>query len=456
MIDRTISAEDLGRLQRERDEADRRYNDALTALDRTIRALPEIPHPPPTVDPAEIDALQRLADGAPDPPGAGGGWRGWASRFVWSILEPPLARQTQVNQALVSHLTRVLTGHQQTIDAIASSLTLLGDELEAWRTFQSRLVVWAQQVTPYVDTKDREVTGLIRRINENPVRLLERTIGLLQQRQLAMKRQLEQWLAAHAATGGDSTVPAGATGDGGWQATVPSALDAYKYVGFEQAFRGSETEIARRLDGYCSRFDGVSQVLDVGCGRGEFLGLLRHRGVSARGLDANPEMVAVCRERNLDVVEGDAVGYLDSIPDGSLGGLIATQVVEHFRSDYLIRFLELAYHKLGPGSTIILETLNVDSWSAFFGPYLRDITHERPLPPETLRFLLEASGFQRLELQFSSPADEDAKLRPVELPESSPEEMATLVRTFNTNVDKINTLLFTFLDYAAIGQKLSS
>ena len=454
MIDRTISADDLGRLRRERDEADRRYNDALTALDRTILALPEIP-PPPAVDPAEIDTLQRLSAGAPDPPGAGGGWRGWARRFVWSILEPPLARQEQVNQALINHLTRVLTEHQQTVNAIAGSRAVLGDELASWRTFQSRLVVWAQQVTPYVDTKDREVTGLIRRINENPVRLLERTIGLLQQRQLAMKRQLEQWLASPSATGGNNAVVAGATGDGGRLDAGPSVLDAYKYVGFEQAFRGSETEIARRLEGYCGRFDGASEVLDVGCGRGEFLSLLRDRGVSARGLDANPEMVVVCRERKLDVVEGDAVGYLNSIPDGSLGGLIATQVVEHFRSDYLIRFLELAYHKLEPGSTIILETLNVDSWSAFFGPYLRDITHERPLPPETLRFLLEASGFQRIELQFSSPADEESKLSLVELPESLPEEMTTLVRTFNTNVDKINTLLFTFLDYAAIGQKLS-
>ena len=182
--------------------------------------------------------------------------------------------------------------------------------------------------------------------------------------------------------------------------------------------------------------------------------MLRDRGVSGRGLDANHEMVEVCQARGLEVAEGDALGYLDSIPDGSLGGLIATQVVEHFRSDYLMRFLELAYHKLRPDSTIILETLNVDSWSAFFGPYLRDITHERPLPPETLRFLLEASGFQRIELQFSSPADEDAKLRTVELPQPSPERIATLVKTFNANVDKINTLLFTFLDYAAIGQKL--
>ena len=351
-------------------------------------------------------------------------------------------------------MTGILAAHQDTTRAIASTLTLLRDELEALRTFQSRLVVWAQQVTPYVDTKDREVTGHIRRINENPVRVLERTIGLMQQRQLAMKRRLEQLLTTPPTGAAHSTAASGAAGDTGSLTAGPGSLDAYKYVGFEQAFRGTEADIERRLEGYCSRFDGASEVLDVGCGRGEFLRMLRDRGVSGRGLDANHEMVEVCQARGLEVAEGDALGYLDSIPDGSLGGLIATQVVEHFRSDYLMRFLELAYHKLRPDSTIILETLNVDSWSAFFGPYLRDITHERPLPPETLRFLLEASGFQRIELQFSSPADEDAKLRTVELPQPSPERIATLVKTFNANVDKINTLLFTFLDYAAIGQKL--
>ena len=454
MIDRTISAADLHRLTRERDDADRQYNDALTTLDRAIQALPDIPSPPAAIDTTQLTTLQRLADDTAGPPGPGGGWRGWAQRFIWSVLEPALSRQDKINRALRGHMTGILAAHQDTTRAIASTLTLLRDELEALRTFQSRLVVWAQQVTPYVDTKDREVTGHIRRINENPVRVLERTIGLMQQRQLAMKRRLEQLLTTPPTGAAHSTAASGAAGDTGSLTAGPGSLDACKYVGFEQAFRGTEADIERRLEGYCSRFDGASEVLDVGCGRGEFLRMLRDRGVSGRGLDANHEMVEVCQARGLEVAEGDALGYLDSIPDGSLGGLIATQVIEHFRSDYLMRFLELAYHKLRPDSTIILETLNVDSWSAFFGPYLRDITHERPLPPETLRFLLEASGFQRIELQFSSPADEDAKLRTVELPQPSPERIATLVKTFNANVDKINTLLFTFLDYAAIGQKL--
>ena len=449
MNDRTLSAADLSRLGHERDAADRQYNAALTALDRAIRAIPEIPQPPPPLNTDELDSLRCLTNQSVTQPDLGSGWRGWARRLVWSTLAPPLARQEQINQALITHLTQAASVQQQTTDAIETTLTLLGDELEAMRTFQSKLVVWAQQITPYVDTKDRETTGLIRRVNENPVRLLERTIGLLQQRQIAMKRELERLVEA---SPGDATrdTPHGATE----ASATTSPLDAYKYVGFEQAFRGSETDIARRLEGYCSRFDGASDVLDVGCGRGEFLRMLRERGVTGRGLDANREMVAICRDRGLDVSEGDAVSHLRSLPDNSIGGLIATQVVEHFPSDYLLAFIEQAYLKLRPGSTIILETLNVDSWSAFFGPYLQDITHERPVPPATLRFLLEASGFQRLELQYSSPADDAAKLLSVELPEGTPPALTTLATTFNANVEKINTLLFTFLDYAAIGQKL--
>lgn len=459
-IDRTLSAADLSRLARERASADRQYNDALTALDRAIRALPEVPQLSPSPDLKQLDIARRLLEEEHQAAATGSGVRGWARRLVWSVVAPSFARHHAISRALAEQMVSAAESERRRADTLDTTLTVLRDELAALRTFQSALVIWAQQITPYVDTKDREVTGLIRRVNENPVRLLERTIGLIQQRQVAMKRELERLIAETAveSTPGDRGLPAASpdpqSGTQPRPASTASSLDAYKYVGFEQAFRGSEADIAARLEAYCDCFAGTQDVLDIGCGRGEFLGMLRDRGVSGRGLDANREMVAVCRTRGLDVTEGDAVGYLHSLPDASLGGIIATQVVEHFTSDYLLRFLEVAYHKLRPGSTIILETLNVDSWSAFFGPYLRDITHERPIPPDTLRFLVEASGFQRLEVRYSSPAADDAKLKPMVLPPAATDEVTKLVDTFNLNVDKINTLLFTFLDYAVIGQKL--
>ena len=178
------------------------------------------------------------------------------------------------------------------------------------------------------------------------------------------------------------------------------SLDSYKYVGFEDQFRGSQHDIAERVAAYVPLFEGASDVLDVGCGRGEFLELLRANGVSARGIDLNEEMAAVCRTRGLDATAGDALSYLLAQPDGSLGGLFAAQVVEHLEPDYLMRFLEAAYHKLRPGSKIVLETINAACWYAFFSSYIRDVTHVRPLHPDTLRYLVSASGFQKVTVRL--------------------------------------------------------
>ena len=133
------------------------------------------------------------------------------------------------------------------------------------------------------------------------------------------------------------------------------------------------------------RFAGATDVLDVGCGRGEFLELLRAAGITARGLDLNHEMVEASRARGLEVAEGDALSYVERLPDDSLGGLFAAQVVEHLEPVYLAKLLEAASHKIRPGGTIVLETINPACWVAFFESYLRDLTHVRPLHPETLQ-----------------------------------------------------------------------
>jgi O-antigen chain-terminating methyltransferase len=212
--------------------------------------------------------------------------------------------------------------------------------------------------------------------------------------------------------------------------------------------------IRARLESYLPLFDGLADVLDVGCGRGEFLDLLSARGVRARGIDLNHEMAEGCRARGLDVTEADAVGYLSSVPDASLGGIFSAQVVEHLQPGYLLRFLELAYFKLRPGGRLVLETLNPACWIAFFDSYIRDITHVWPLHPETLKYLVVASGFTRAAIEFRSPVPDQDRLQPIAIPAGADLALGELAEAFNGNVEKLNARIFTYLDYAVIGDKI--
>ena len=236
------------------------------------------------------------------------------------------------------------------------------------------------------------------------------------------------------------------------QAFAP-ALDAYKYLAFEDRFRGSRDEIRTRMESYLPFFQGASDVLDVGCGRGEFLELLAGAGITGRGIDLNHEMAETSRAAGLDVTEADAVAYLTSLPDGALGGLFAAQVVEHLQPAYLLAFLELAFHKIRPGGRLVLETLNPACWVAFFESYIRDITHVWPLHPETLQFLVVASGFGSVGIEYRSPIQEADKLQPVTATAAMGPVLADLVDSFNLNVEKLNGRMFTFLDYAVIATR---
>ena len=231
---------------------------------------------------------------------------------------------------------------------------------------------------------------------------------------------------------------------------APSHVLGHSYVGFEDRFRGDQEDIRARQADYAEIFAGQSHVLDVGCGRGEFLSLLRDRGISAVGLDVNSAMVSVCREQGLDAVHADAVTYLRAQTPGSLGGLLAAQVVEHLEPAYLVEFLEAAFGALRPGAPIVLETINPACWFAFFESYVRDITHVRPLHPDTLSYLMVASGFTGVDIRYRAPYPEHDKLQP--LP-PTPALGDDAVETLNANVAKINRLLFTYLDYAAVGRR---
>jgi SAM-dependent methyltransferase len=289
--------------------------------------------------------------------------------------------------------------------------------------------------------RERRMEALIESIHTQHAEI-RTSLGVLQQ----ATHNLAKEQSARATS---VTTAAGPISTAGPPASSSVETLSHKYVGFEDAFRGSSEDIQHRLRDYIPIFAGASDVLDIGCGRGEFLALLRENGVTARGIDLNDAMVAVCREKGFEATKADALSYLRGVPAGSLGGLFAAQVVEHLEPAYLTRLLEAAFEALRPGAPVVLETINPACWFAFFESYIRDITHVRPLHPDTLKFLLIASGFQQIEIRYRAPYPEHEKLQP--LPPSA--ALGDSVDTLNANVEKINRLLFTHLDYAAIGKR---
>ncbi len=226
---------------------------------------------------------------------------------------------------------------------------------------------------------------------------------------------------------------------------IKDRISPYQYSDFEKRFRGSKEEISRSLEKYVPYFKGSQNVLDIGCGRGEFVSLLKDDGIDATGIDISDSMLKEAEEKGLKCIKGDALEYLREIKDGSLGGIFASQVIEHFEPEYLKEIIRESFRVLLPGTPLILETINPLSLFALANIYFLDVTHQKPLHPEFMRYMFESTGFLKVEILYSDPLEDHF------LEEISPDE--NIAKAFNSNVDKLNRVLFTSPDYAAFGIK---
>jgi SAM-dependent methyltransferase len=156
---------------------------------------------------------------------------------------------------------------------------------------------------------------------------------------------------------------------------------------------------------YVPLFHGLSPVLDIGCGRGEFLELLKEAGVTAYGIDSDPIACDAARSKALNVVEGDLFQHLRSLPDRSLAGVFSARVIEYLPLHLLTELISLCCDKLKPGGIIVLETITPDSDSPFGRTYRIDPSHFRAVYPEVLKAMLEAKGFPETRISVLAPKD---------------------------------------------------
>lgn len=180
-------------------------------------------------------------------------------------------------------------------------------------------------------------------------------------------------------------------------------LDSF-YIKFENKFRGTEDEIKSRLKVYLSYFHrlqvdfGKHPVLDIGCGRGELLSLLKDEDIRCIGLDLNESMVNRCQELGYEAVQANALDYLAAQPSGSLAAITGFHIVEHLPFDMLLQLFEECHRVLVPGGIIIFETPNPESLHVGSYAFYYDPSHLHPLVPDVLAFTVENRGFDKAEI----------------------------------------------------------
>jgi len=237
-------------------------------------------------------------------------------------------------------------------------------------------------------------------------------------------------------------------------------LDAM-YMTFEDWFRGTRAEIKRRLSVYMPLIDkmkipphpplekggwgdldiksekGDVSILDVGCGRGEWLELLQENGYRAKGIDINRVALLQCRELGLDVTESDVIEYLRGLKRGSLDVIAGFHIIEHLSFKTLIALFDEALIVLKSGGMILFETPNPANILVSTYDFYRDPGHQRPLHPDTINFVAESRGFVRTGSYFVLDEGSDLKL----------------IKSTEWILNDINDYIMAPRDFALIGYK---
>jgi SAM-dependent methyltransferase len=248
---------------------------------------------------------------------------------------------------------------------------------------------------------------------------------------------------------GPETVAEGDDGEG----ETKDLLGALDILSLEQRVHGSPKAAKDRQRAYLPYFRGCKNVLAIGCGRGELLQLLAREGISVKGIETNPTLVAYCRDHDLDVVRVDPIEYLETLEDASLDGIALSRFAGHQPPARLIGMLNLCRRRLSEEGVLVIETPNPFSLYVATSYVLENSGRVHPLHPETLKLLCLSYGFLDPEVIFLNPLPPEEHLEELELTSFSatldPREQE-LFNQVNQNFQKMNRILFSHRDYALV------
>ena len=369
------------------------------------------------------------------------------NRKIVTCVDAAIEALTETNRALVEAGSRIAANNQS-----ASSLLDATSHWHEWRAdwerklrdnevqflrsvadlqagFQHRVTLMDATHREAMLAQNADFTGALARAGEQiQSRLwddMERIRTEYERIIFAELKTLRQRAAISAAQ------PPASTSASSTQSTAP----AFDYARFAEKFRGPEEYVKNNHRYYLPHFEGGHNVLDLGCGRGEFLEMMREANISARGIDLDDHSIALCKSKSLDAERADLFEHLSSLTEASLDGIFCSQVVEHLPPERLPEMIKLSASRLSRNGVLVIETPNPECLAIFSTHFYLDPTHTRPIPPALLAFYMEEFGIGRLETRRFALASES--MPPV-----------------NTLPIEFRDAYFGPLDYAVIGKKL--
>ena len=233
---------------------------------------------------------------------------------------------------------------------------------------------------------------------------------------------------------------------------VQKVLDQpdFDYFLFEHANRESDAKLQARLTQIVELFLGKGNVLDVGCGRGDFLQVMKEKFIPAYGIDTNRDSVAECQERGLEAMEADAFDHLPTVPRASLGGIFLGRVLEHLSANKAMKLAESCCRALKPGGVLVVNSINPQCLTAL-GAFWKDPTRLLPMHRDLTQFILEQAGFVDVRVLDSQLLTEDDRLAVIPVQPEDSAEMRALKESLNRNLEQLNRTLYDGYDYTLVG-----